>query len=433
MHRFFPLLGCFWAAFVFHAFVAIADSKVEAIYSHVGGSKKTPLLVPNIATELAEAPFERGGGSISGSLTVAAGGTRHWYVLANGPENLGKNESIPNGCDPGFCLADDSTDGFNLLVSKPIEGIGQFYSYHVNSLDYDINHGLWAWNNGTTGISITVHRKSLMPSPDLLGVATRDEAVFERWKGYFASAPTTISIPPGMGRLLFSYLVPRNSILFGAIAEISVPTPLVLVELAWRNRLANIDWANGTATLAKENTCCGRGTTVDPQSVHAYSPEMKMDFGTLTTDPKIIFAGGTCDGFSSDATSPPLLSPEPGTHAATFYGRSFNLSAPITNNYSIPIRVRLSAANVCHNSGAGGNAPQVFAFTVRYQSGNFRRIPPIAQSTSPNDTYVDFLEAELQPGQSWDARFQILGDGPYAARAAIGARICSNPNPGEEC
>lgn len=106
------------------------------------------------------------------------------------------------------------------------------------------------------------------------------------------------------------------------------------------------------------------------------------------------------------------------TWPSSLYGRILDVHWPIPNLGTTPITVRIAAFDVCTSAT---NAPAVDV-TVRYPTGNMVRAVVKREVNQPIQL-LDFYQATLAPGSVWNARFQVLINGPGEGAVGLAAFV----------
>lgn len=365
-----------------------------------------------------------------------------WYILSDGPESMGL-DSKGWGCPSGQCFA---SDGY-YLVRGTVTGLGQIFSYHANhtSPAITLRHAILVSNPNNHPIRVTSWRNAVIDTHEPLDMK---QATHEQWRRYFSPQPRSMVVGANSQAIFISHKVPTPSegsdtVLFAITAEMAItledgrtPATATVVDLVWpwTEEMPTLDRDWGTqGTLAPEIGCCGRGVgQSSPSTARAYHPTVRLNThrsstGVIThnpvttpTSPAQVYPLGLSCTSLNDATTLEMNreDPPPGQPWPTsLYGRILDVRWPIPNPGTTPITVRIAAVDFCPSSDA------VVDFTVRYPTGNMARVPNVNHTEDSPIKLLDFYQATIAPGSVWDARFQVLVNGPGAGYVGLAAYV----------
>jgi hypothetical protein len=102
------------------------------------------------------------------------------------------------------------------------------------------------------------------------------------------------------------------------------------------------------------------------------------------------------------------------------YGRILDVRWPIPNPGTTPITVRIAAFDSC--TGSAPDKTATIDVTIRYPTGNMVRATVNREFGGPIKM-LDFYQATIPPGGVWNARFQVLVNGPGEGAVNLAAFV----------
>ncbi|MFC4763191.1 hypothetical protein [Dyella koreensis] len=357
-----------------------------------------------------------------GSVAQDPPAGRRYMFYSNRPEEVVDTDPPADSalCNKSTCLADSLVP--KVFLRDQVTGLGQVFSWHANSSTSNLYHGIVLRNPNSYAIHVASNAWATMDR----SVGDNADDNNAAWQRYLHAPAFDETLQPDQQVLLFRHSAPANGGAFGIVAEIEItkqsdlvtPATAWMVDLAWQN-----DSAAGLPDIRDYSAVSmadGGGWERGVGNRYETYLTLNSKIDPISQSPQVYQLGSKhCNkgGYlEDDGTGIAMRSPDSGTYVAAMYGRATTVQWPLVNRGTVPVRMRVAIGNACSpTDGAVG-------VTVRYSSGRVVSVDNLV-GTSSAGSYVDVLEADVPPGESWDVRFQLFPAAPRIFPITVGAYI----------